>query len=107
MTWLLAEQIGYEPITTFWQDFSIADKFGKNAIKETAEKAFEEWKDDYKFLTELIMVINHKSWEYSNSNLDLCSFYSNLYYEYDEKAINYLEKKKDQEAISYYFKTLD
>lgn len=26
---------GQEPQTTFWQDFSIADKFGIDAIKDT------------------------------------------------------------------------
>ena len=32
--WNIAELNGYEPITTFWQDFSIADKFGNNAIAD-------------------------------------------------------------------------
>lgn len=30
--WNITELNGYEPITTFWQDFSIADKFGNNAM---------------------------------------------------------------------------
>ena len=33
--WNITEFSGYEPITTFWQDFSIADKFGNNAIADT------------------------------------------------------------------------
>jgi len=32
--WNITELNGYEPITTFWQDFSIADKFGNNAIAD-------------------------------------------------------------------------
>ena len=38
------EEIGYKPITTFWDDFSIADRFGISAIKDTYKRAFEEWK---------------------------------------------------------------
>ena len=32
--WRIEEITGYKPITTFYMDFSIADKFGTNAIKE-------------------------------------------------------------------------
>ena len=27
MAWRIAEEVGYEPLTTFWDDFSIAEKF--------------------------------------------------------------------------------
>lgn len=33
----------YEPKTTFWMDFSIADKFELYAIKDTYKQAFNEW----------------------------------------------------------------
>lgn len=29
--WNIAEITGYDPMTTFWQDFSMADKFGNEA----------------------------------------------------------------------------
>ena len=32
--WRIEEITGYKPITTFYMDFSIADRFGTNAIKE-------------------------------------------------------------------------
>ena len=35
---------GYETITSFWSDFTIADRFGVNAIKDTYKRAFNEWK---------------------------------------------------------------
>lgn len=38
---------GYEMQTTFWQDFTIADAFGIDAIKDTFNRAFKEWKDNY------------------------------------------------------------
>lgn len=98
----------YEYITTFWQDFDVAELFGENAIKDTAKRAFDEWKDDIKYLTELIMVINHKCWDHYRKNMTaMSSLYSDLYYEYDEKAIEYLEKKGNKEDLQYYFRTLD
>lgn len=33
--WPIEEQTGYKPQTTFWQDFSIADAFGADAISDT------------------------------------------------------------------------
>lgn len=33
---------GYQPKTTFWMDFSIADRFGTEAIVDTYERAFKE-----------------------------------------------------------------
>ena len=63
--------IGYEPKTTFWMDFSIADRFGANAIKDTYNRAFKEWKTNYIYLTELIMELNHTIWQWYKIN-DYC-----------------------------------
>lgn len=30
--WNVESELGYKPITTFWEDFSIADKFGNEAV---------------------------------------------------------------------------
>lgn len=45
------QETGYDLITTFWEDFSIADKYGIAGVKDTYRRAFNEWKDDYKFFT--------------------------------------------------------
>jgi hypothetical protein len=37
-------ELGYNVFTTFWDDFSIADRFGVKGIKDTYKRAFEEWK---------------------------------------------------------------
>ena len=103
--WLIAENLGYTPITTFWEDFSIADSFGKAAIHDTYKRIFKEWKADYKYLTELVMVINHKSWEHQND--PLCEVYAKLYYDAYDAAVTYLEKNKKPEALQYFFRTLD
>lgn len=90
--------------TTFWSDFSIADAFGEEAVKDTFNRAFEEWKSDYRYLTDLVMVVNHKCWEhYEKGNERLSYLYSELYYKADAYAC---ENLKDEEA-KYYFRTTD
>lgn len=97
----------YEYQTTFMQDFAAIEDLGEIEIKELAEKLFQLWKDDIVHLTELVMVINHRSWYWYNVDDELCTIYTELYYEYDEKAINYLESKGNEEDLSYFFRTLD
>ena len=101
--WNIETITGYKPITTFWMDFSIADNFGKSAVKDTFNRAFKEWKDNYKYLTELVMVLNHKIWEHYETNEPLARVYNELW----EKAQNYgYEHLKDDE-LTYFWKTLD
>lgn len=97
--WNIEEMTGYKPITTFYQDFSIADNFGINAIKDTFKRAFNEWKDDYKFLTELVMVLNWKIFEHYESNEPVARVYDLLWKQADEYAMKNL---KDEEAKYYY-----
>ena len=97
----------YEYQTTFMYDFAAVDGEGEIAIKDLAEKLFQQYKDNIVYLTELIMVINHRSWQWFQVDDELCDIYTELYYEYDEKAINYLEKKGNQEELTYFFRTLD
>lgn len=35
---------GYEVKTKFWEDFSLAERFGLSAIQDTFNRAFKEWK---------------------------------------------------------------
>lgn len=59
---------GYTVQTTFWEDFTIADRFGLSAIRDTYNRAFKEWNENYKFLTELVLVLNHKIWQHHKSH---------------------------------------
>ena len=99
----LMTETGYELQTTFWEDFSIADRFGKAAITDTYNRAFKEWKDNCKFLTELVLVLNHKIWQYYENNPDVASLYNSLWEKTDEYA---MENLKGEEA-TYYFKVKD
>ena len=92
----------------FWNQFDAVEPLGEMDIKAMANELFEQYKDQIESLTTLVMVINHKSWDhYSHANDELCSIYTDLYYDYYEKAIDYLEQNKDEDAISYFVRTLD
>ena len=92
----------------FWGEFDLAEISGNETIKDLAKKFYEKYKDDIVALTDLVMVINHKSWTWHDFHRDnLSELYANLYYEYYEKAINYLEKKDDQDDLTYFIRTLD
>lgn len=93
-----------EDFTTFNIDFTIADKFGVNAIIDTYERAFNEWKNDYKYLTFLVLNLNHKIWEhYEKHNDEYATLYDKLWRQADEYAIDHL--KGDE--LHYYISVLD
>lgn len=100
--WNIKEMTGYTPITTFYTDFSIADQFGVDAIQETFDRAFNEWKKEYKYLTELVMVMSWKSFEHQN-NKEVAMLYSKLY----AKADRYACENLKGDELSYYFKVTD
>lgn len=102
-TWNIEALTGYTPISTFYEDFSIADAFGVNAIRDTYERAFEAWQTDYKMLTELVMALNWKANEHYGRNGRYAQLYTELYYQADQWAKDNLTG----EALSYYYCTTD
>lgn len=99
------EMNGYEPKTTFWNDFSIADMFGVNGIKGTYNRAKEGWKDNIEYMTEFAMVLNHKSWQHNEKNQVLCGLYSELWIEIDNFIFEHF--KDNEEALNYYMSVTD
>ena len=94
---------GYEMKTTFWQDFSIADAFGVSAVKDTYNRAFNGWKENYIYLTELVIVLNWKIWQHYEKNEQLARVYNELWEQADEYAC---ENLKGEEA-EYFFRVTD
>ena len=92
---------GYTQISTFYQDFGIAEIFGINAVRDTYKQAFASWKYDYKYLTELVMVLNWKIWEHFKTNTALAEVYNDLY----EKAKKYATTHLKGVELEYYYKT--
>ncbi len=105
MTW--SEYIkglnGYEAITTFWSDFSIADHFGPAAIQNTFDRAFQQWKGNYKYLTELVLVLNHKIWQHYETNETYGTLYNDLW----EKADAYAVSNLEGEQLEWFYQWTD
>ena len=101
--WNIEAMTGYKPITTFYTDFPIADAFGVEAIKDTYNRALEGWKDDYKYITELYMVLNWKIWEHYETN----EAYGELYNELWEKLEMWVDENFNKEEKSYFYRTTD
>lgn len=100
----MRELNGYETQTTLYQDFTIADAFGIDAIKDTYKRVFEECKHSVEFMTELSLVLNHKIWEYYHKqNSGLMITYDTLWKQHDEWCMSTLS----DEDITYYVKITD
>lgn len=101
--WNIEELNGYRPMTTFWEDFSIADRFGYKAVQDTYKRAFANWRTDYKYLTELVLVLNHKAWQHQDTNPVLSDLYITLY----EVADNYAIDNLKGHELKYFFEVTD
>lgn len=89
---------------TFFQDFTIADQFGVSAIKDTYNRAFKEWHNDYEMLTGLVMALNHKIWQhYEAKNQEYAELYNELWETTDNYAVTHLKGK----ALQYFYEVTD
>lgn len=103
------EKKGYVEKTTFGTDFDLADILGIEAIRDTFERAFTKWKDNCEYFTELVLVLNHKYWQWHyirKQRMEAESYaevYSNLFYKYYYYGIKHF--KGDE--LSYYYHTIE
>lgn len=74
-------------------------EFENAAVVDTFKRAFEEWKGNYKYLTELVMVLNHKIWQWYQKNAALAAIYNFIWELADGYAVNNL---KDKELECFY-----
>lgn len=89
--------------TTFWQDFSIADRFGLEAIQDTYNRAFASWKNDTEYLTELVMVLNWKIFDWYEKNDSYAELYNDLWGKADSYAMDNLKGSE----LKYFLKMTD
>lgn len=94
---------GYTMQTTFVNDFAIADAFGVNAVKETYNRAFKEWKTNYIYLTELVVALNLAIWKWYGTRDDLAEVYDALWRKADSYACNHLKG----EELSFFYQVTD
>ena len=110
----ITDMSGFQPQYTFYGDFSIAE-FCEIYMRDN--NVIRSWSSGYKALTEIILVLNHKSWSFEqkvDSNYLHCSevwriYYRNLYTELYNKAVEKFFKlySKDKEAVAYYYEVTD
>ena len=54
------KMLDYKFESSLWEEFSIAEDYGAEGVKEHYKVVFDQWKDNLKFLTELVLVLNIK-----------------------------------------------
>lgn len=101
--WTIQELTGYVPKTTFYTDFSIADQFGATAIQDTFNRAFNEWKSNTEYITELVMVLNWKIWRWHTHNDQYAQLYNDLW----KKADKYCMDNLKGSDLQYYIRVTD
>lgn len=93
----------YECVTTFWQDFTIAEPFGTHAIIDTYNRTIKHWGDNIVYMTELVMVLNHKIWQWYGQNKAISAVYNTLWTGAEDHVFNHFEG----EDIQYYLRVTD
>ena len=99
----LEKEFDYKFETTFWEEFSISDQYGSDGVIEHYNQVFEQWKDNLKYLTELVLVLNWKIFQWYQVDDDLGLTYDQLWKMTDSYAMENLKG----DDLHYYLHTLD
>ena len=99
----MKNETGYQTITTFWADMTLAEGYGLDAVRETYQRICKEWRSNYKYFTEFVLVLNHKIWHYHQKNEALAELYNELWQDADTWA----NDNFTGEAAEYYFNVTD
>ena len=94
---------GYKLMTNLYYEFSTAEQYSLFDVSNLYVDALNKYKDNYKYLTELVMVLNWKHWDHYKYNKDLSELYAELYY----KAHDYACENLKGEELDYYYITTD
>lgn len=101
----VAAMSGYQRKTTFWSDFTIAEKMEREkGIRDTYKRAFQAWKDDVTYMAELVLVLNHKIWDLYEKDEELARVYNELWEEAQDYAYEHFTSEEDS---AYLFNVLD
>lgn len=95
----IKEMNGYETITTFYADMTIAEAYGLQGVRETYSRINRDWRSNAEYYTEFILVLNHKIYQHHGRNEALADLYSELWEEADTWA---LDNFKDEELAHYF-----
>ncbi len=95
---------GYTQRTTFWDDFTIAERWGVKAIEDTYKNAFNSWKNDVVFITELVLVLNWKMLYMDEKHMTEKSV---MYYKCWVELSNWCERHLEAGAYEYFILVTD
>ena len=95
---------GYTQRTTFWDDFTLAEKLGLLAIERTYRNAFNSWKTDVVFITELVLVLNWKMLYMDERHMTEKSV---MYYKCWVELSNWCERHLEAGAYEYFIAVTD
>jgi hypothetical protein len=94
---------GYTPMTTFFNDLSVAECFGKKGINDTYKNVIKSWGKNIKYITEFCMCLNHKIWQLYENNEDVAREYDKLWRE----CCQHIEDNFSGEDLQYYYRVTD
>ena len=100
---VLEETFDFKLESTFWEEFSIAEDYGGEGVREHYDLVFNQWKDNLKYLTELVLVLNWKISTWYGVDDTIGKMYDQLWKETDGYAIDTLKG----DDLHYYLHTLD
>ena len=95
---------GYTQRTTFWDDFTIAERRGVKAIEDTYKNAFQSWKHDIVFIVELVLVLNWKMLYMDERHMPEKSV---MYYKCWVELSNWCERHLEAGAYEYFILVTD
>ena len=86
----------------FMRDFAIADLFGEGAVRDTYNRAKEEWKDNADYYGSFVMTLNHRLWwHYDNGNENYARLYDELWREANESIYELFEGEELSQIIQF------
>jgi hypothetical protein len=95
---------GKRASSTFFGDFTVAEAYGEPSIRDTFNRCFDEWKDNYKMFTELVVVLNHLLWlHYDREENERAKLYDKIW----RKCVAYVNDHYEGEAAEHYFMVTD
>ena len=103
--WNVSDLNGYTPKTTFWQDFWIAAAYGTDAVQDTYNRAMKEWKDNYIYMTELALVLNHMGCLFYKKN-DTITL-ARLFFQLDEQHTDWCYENLKGDELAYFMQVID
>jgi hypothetical protein len=122
----MLEGIGsYRRKTTFYSDLSLAEwTSGAAGVRSTFNSVMKSWLKDIKYITEFVMCLNHKAWEFADEDYlkrsvklpyaktkescqEFVALYNELYEQAYDKVVDYYTNAKRSDDLSYFYETLD